>query len=218
MLPLPGTRREKRHVIPICLWSRSHHRSRHAQDIYRSQRRKGPLFLARHFLVLIATGSLVVLAMGTWWLLPAMILHGFVMAFLFGPVHECSHVTPFRTRWLNSAVYWLLTLIYIVPPSMFPLLRSGQHRYTQIRGSDPDMVLPRNSTVWHYNYYVSALPFWMRGARWMFTLPFGLIGDKERHFIPDTAVPGLKSEGRIILRASTAPLPSSASPSSLGGP
>ena len=76
---------------------------------------QGLFFLARHFLVLFATGALVVLAIGSWWVLPAMILHGAVMALLFAPAHECSHATPFRSRWLNESVYWLVCLIYILP-------------------------------------------------------------------------------------------------------
>lgn len=160
---------------------------------------QGLLFLARHFLVLIGTGALVVLAIGTWWLLPAVILHGFVMAFLFAPMHECSHATPFRTRWLNESVYFAVCLIYIVPPNMFRHSHLAHHRYTQIRGSDPDMVLPRNSTMWDYAYYVSGIPFWMRGVRWLFTLPLGRIGQKERLFIPDSAVPRIKREGRAFL-------------------
>ena len=159
---------------------------------------KGLFFLARHFLVLFATGALVVLGIGTWWMLPAMILHGIVMALLFAPVHECSHATPFRARRLNEGVYWLVCLIYNVPPHMFRHSHLAHHRYTQIRGSDPDMVLPRNSTVWDYLYYVSAIPFWIRGVQWFFTLPFGKIAEQHRHFIPESAIPKIKREGWII--------------------
>ena len=160
---------------------------------------QGLFFLVRHFLVLFATGALVVLAIGSWWVLPAMILHGAVMALLFAPVHECSHATPFRSRWLNESVYWLVCLIYVVPPSMFRHSHLAHHRYTQIRGSDPDMVLPRNSTVLDYANYVAAIPFWKRGIHWLFTLPLGKIAEKHRHFIPDSVVPKIKREGQTIL-------------------
>lgn len=158
----------------------------------------GLFFLARHFLVLFATGALVVLSIGTWWILPAMVLHGIVMAFLFAPVHECSHATAFRTRWLNEGVYWLLCLIYLVPPRMFRLLHLGHHRYTQIRGSDPEMVLPRNSTVRDYLHYVSAIPFWIRGAQWFLAVPFGKVSDKHRRFVPESAIPKVEREGWIV--------------------
>ena len=160
---------------------------------------QGLISLARHFLVLFATGAIVVLTVGTWWVLPATILHGAVMALLFAPVHECSHATPFRSRWLNEGVYWLVCLIYMVPPNMFRHSHLAHHRYTQIRGSDPDMVLPRNSTVWDYAYYISAIPFWKRGFHWMFTLPLGNIAEQHSHFIPDSVIPKIKREGQIIL-------------------
>jgi fatty acid desaturase len=159
----------------------------------------GLLFLARHLAALVVTGSFVVLTFGTWWILPAIILHGMVMALLFAPVHECSHATPFRTRWLNEGAFWLVCLIYMVPPNMFRHSHLAHHRYTQIRGSDPDMVLPRNSTVWDYLYYVSAIPFWIRGFDWMISLPFGKISEKQRLFIPDGTINKTKREGRIIL-------------------
>ena len=128
-----------------------------------------------------------------------MFLHGAVMALLFAPVHECSHATPFRTRWLNEGVYWLLCLIYVVPPNMFRHSHLAHHRYTQIRGSDPDMVLPRHSTIWDYFYYVSAVPFWIRGFQWLFMLPFGKTSQRRNHFIPASALSKMKREGRIIL-------------------
>ena len=160
---------------------------------------RGLLFIIRHFLVLFITGYLVFISLGTWWIIPSMILHGFVMALLFAPVHECSHATPFRTRWLNEGAFWLVCLVYIVPPNMFRHSHLAHHRYTQIRGSDPDMVLPRNSTIWDYLYYVSGIPFWIRGFNWMISLPFGKISEKQRLFIPESTIEKTKHEGRIIL-------------------
>ena len=36
-------------------------------------------------------------------LIPAMFALGIVLACLFAPMHECSHGTAFRTRWMNEA-------------------------------------------------------------------------------------------------------------------
>ena len=40
-----------------------------------------------------ATGWLVHQALGTWWIVPAVFLHGAILATLFAPLHETSHGT-----------------------------------------------------------------------------------------------------------------------------
>src|SRR3954454_22198084 len=64
--------------------------------------------VAGHFAVLVATGALIFAASGLLWLqIPAMVLHGIVLVFLFAPMHECTHGTAFRRRRLNSVVGYL---------------------------------------------------------------------------------------------------------------
>src|SRR3546814_6010240 len=73
----------------------------------------GLIRLATHLAVMAATGALVWLALGTWWLLlPAMLLHGIVLVACFAPFHEGSHYTAFRSRWLNDAVGWLAGAVF----------------------------------------------------------------------------------------------------------
>jgi fatty acid desaturase len=68
---------------------------------------KGLVQLACHLCALLATGALVWSARSTPWLLPALLLHGVVLVFLFAPLHEGVHWTAFRSRRLNDAVAWL---------------------------------------------------------------------------------------------------------------
>ena len=91
----------------------------------------GLTWLACHASLLALTGALVYASSGSWWMVPAIMLHGGIMAFLFAPVHECSHRTPFRSLRLNETVYWALCFIYIVPPTFFRY--SPVHLPTQCR-------------------------------------------------------------------------------------
>lgn len=150
-----------------------------------------------HMGLLAVTGYLVFLSLESWWVVPAMLAHGAVMAFLFAPAHECSHGTAFRTRWLNEAAYWTVCLIYLVPPTFFRYAHATHHTYTQIRGSDPDMM-PQRMTVWGYIYYVSAIPFWIRGLRWFVLLPLGRVEPDQRYYLPESEIPRVVREGRII--------------------
>ena len=63
---------------------------------------QGLLYLAVHFAGVAMTGWLLYLATPGWWALPALLLHGIVISYLFSPVHECSHYSAFRTLWLNE--------------------------------------------------------------------------------------------------------------------
>lgn len=151
-----------------------------------------------HMAVMIFTGALVYMTLGTWWVIPTMAMHAAVLAFLFAPCHECSHGTPFKTRWLNEAVYWVVCLIYMVPPTFFRYYHATHHTYTQIRGSDPDM-LPERMTVLDYVIYVTGYAFWKRGLTWIIKHPFGKIAESQKYFIPESEIPRATREAQIIL-------------------
>src|SRR5690348_15152454 len=72
----------------------------------------GLTYLLGHFSAIGCTGFVVYLTSGTILMLPAMMVHGVVLACLFAPMHECSHGTAFRTRRLNEAAYYLVSLVY----------------------------------------------------------------------------------------------------------
>jgi fatty acid desaturase len=60
--------------------------------------RQGVLQLAGHLAALLASGTAVLAARGSPWLLPALLLHGVLLVFLFAPLHESVHRTAFRSR------------------------------------------------------------------------------------------------------------------------
>ncbi len=158
----------------------------------------GLLNFSVHMALLAAAGALTAISWGTLWVVPAMLAYALIMAFLFNPVHECSHGTAFRNRRLNEAVYWIVCLIYMVPPTMFRYEHATHHTYTQIRGRDPDMM-PKNMTVGFYLWFAAGGLFWLRGVKWFFLQPFGIIEPAQRYFLPDSEIPRVVREARIIM-------------------
>ncbi len=71
----------------------------------------GLVYLSGHFSMICGTGYLVYLSTNTGWIIPTIILHGFILSTLFHPLHECIHGTAFRTRWLNETVMQVLGFI-----------------------------------------------------------------------------------------------------------
>ena len=160
--------------------------------------RHGVVVFAVHTALLVFFGWLLSHTWGTWWAVPAMVPYALLMAFLFNPVHECSHGTAFRSRALNETVYWIVCLVYMVPPTFFRYSHATHHTYTQIRDLDPDM-LPERMTVARFVRFVAGETFWKRNLRWFLTHPFGRIAPAERYFLPDGEEARVVREARIIM-------------------
>ena len=121
---------------------------------------KGLVHLAGHLALLVATGALVALTRGSLLILPALILHGIVLAFLFAPLHESLHRTAFRSRWLNDGVAWFAGLALLLPPGWFRAFHFAHHRHTQIEGADPELEAKRVETWPDYLVHLSGWRYW----------------------------------------------------------
>ena len=122
--------------------------------------RKGLVQLACHLGALLATGALVWSARSSSWLLPAMLLHGVILVFLFASLHESIHCTAFRSRRLNDAVAWACGALLLLPPGYFRAFHFTHHRHTQDPAQDPELASPKPRTLRGYLWHVSGLPYW----------------------------------------------------------
>ena len=145
------------------------------------------------------SGILVYLALGSGWLLwPAMFLHGIMLSHLFAPLHETSHGTAFRTRWINESVLWFCGIVTIWPPIYFRYDHAGHHTYAQVPGKDPELVLPAPRSLIEYIYYVSAVHLWIKNFGWLFRHAFGYMHPFNRQFVPDEELPRIYFEARLM--------------------
>ncbi len=142
---------------------------------------KGLLRFSGHLAALAATGALIALGRGTPWLVPALVLHGVVLVFLFAPLHETIHYTAFRNRRLNQAVAWLCGAAVILPPDYFRAFHFGHHRDTQDPARDPELAQPKPRSLWDYLRLLSGLPYWRE--RVVTTLRHAL-GRVDEPFVP----------------------------------
>ena len=101
----------------------------------------GLVFLAKWAVFLAITGTLVLLSLGTWWLMvPALVLHGVVLTVpAYSASHETAHGTAFRTRRLNEAVFWFSSLIYLEEPLHRRYTHTNHHTHTWHVGKDSQM-------------------------------------------------------------------------------
>ncbi|HEY8428054.1 MAG TPA: fatty acid desaturase [Sandaracinaceae bacterium] len=113
------------------------------------------LHLAGHLSLAGVTGLLIYVSLGTWWLMiPAMFAHGIVLVMLFACMHECTHGTAFRRRWLNNVVGFFCGFVLWRSSLYFKYRHADHHTYTQDPERDPDLVpMPSN-----FRLYFAEIP------------------------------------------------------------
>jgi fatty acid desaturase len=159
---------------------------------------KGLRQLGGHLGLLTATGWLAWSATGSLWLVPALLVHGIVLVFLFAPLHEAAHRTAFRSRWLNDAVAWLCGAVLILPPSYFRAFHFTHHRFTQDPARDPELASPKPATLRAYLWHLTGLPYWRERVA---TTVRHARGRVEEPFIVATLRPRMVREARVLLAA-----------------
>jgi fatty acid desaturase len=153
--------------------------------------------LAGHLIVLAATGAAIAGAGTTWWLAPALVVHGVVLIFLFSPLHECVHRTAFASRALNDAVAWLCGAVMLLPPAYFRAFHFAHHRHTQDPARDPELALLQPDDLGRYLLRVSGLPYWRERITTL--LRHALTGHVAQPFIAPRLVPAVVREARVLL-------------------
>ena len=154
--------------------------------------------LALWLCVLAVTSVLVWLALGTWWMLPAMFVHGVVLVHFFSLQHECVHYTVFRTRKFNDYAGVVCGWVIGLPHQFFRYEHCDHHTHTQITGEDPEQV-PLPATIWGYLWYLSAIPYWRTKLGEISRHALGRLTDAERHFVPKVAEATLIREARVMV-------------------
>ena len=106
----------------------------------------GLLFIAAHIALILSTGYLLFLSLGTWWCVPASFIHGIGIVHLFAPFHECMHRTAFRSQWLTRTVAFSIGLVLTLLPRSFRYEHADHHTHTQMDGLDPQAI-PMGETL-----------------------------------------------------------------------
>lgn len=118
---------------------------------------------------------------------------GIALAFLFTLQHECTHATPFRTGWINTATGLVTGTILVQPFYWFRVFHLAHHRHTNDPDRDPELqgdAKPENwgAMLWH----LSTLGYWCGKLAVLTRLA---LGHADAVFIPPNA------RGRIIREA-----------------
>ncbi len=95
------------------------------------------------FLLLAISAPLAWIAWGTWWAIPAFLLYGTIYSSSDARWHECGHGTPFRTRWLNEAMYHISSFMTLREGYLWRWSHARHHTSTIMVGLDPEIQVQR---------------------------------------------------------------------------
>ena len=100
------------------------------------------------FMVLVlGSGYVAFISIGTPWAIPAFLLYGTIFAFAEAGAHELGHGTPFRSRRLNEAVHWLVCFMTWREQVFSRYRHARHHTYTMLIGRDTEIQLPRPTNL-----------------------------------------------------------------------
>ena len=136
---------------------------------------KGLIRLAQHWGVIALLAYLIIIKVPAWPLL--MLPLGVMLVFQFTLLHETIHFTPFRTRWINTAVAQVCGYILLLPPTWFRYFHLEHHRQTHVPGKDPELASPKPQTRREYWHYVSGLPLWRSSIKTLWINASGQCAD-----------------------------------------
>jgi fatty acid desaturase len=156
--------------------------------LMRRTNRQGLLRLGIWLLLCIATGYIVALARHTFWVWPAMLLYGGVLCFAYAASHECAHGTAFKTRWLNEAVFWFTSLVFIEEPLYRRYSHAGHHTHTWFNELDPQKPYGNPMTFSSYFSGTFGLTFYFDAVRQLIRHSRGRFTPQELEFLPPSEI------------------------------
>lgn len=159
----------------------------------------GLLRLAAHLGILAITVAVTARAPGLWYW-PAAFVQGVVMVFLFCPLHETTHRTCFRSRWVNHVVGEVTGFIMLLPYRWYGAFHMAHHRFTQDPERDPELAVGKPTTWTQYAVLLSGAIYWRFALMGLLNRALGRKVDKvSAPYLDDRTRPLVVREARIHL-------------------
>lgn len=152
--------------------------------------------LAGHAGLLFATGTLILTQHSPWLLVPALLVHGIALVFLFTLEHECIHGTAFRSEWLNLSLAEAAGLLLLVPARWFRYFHLAHHRHTQDPDNDPELAGSPVKTWRAYLWRLTGLPLWWAQLK---AIVLSAAGRCDMSYVPEKGRPKVIDEARRAL-------------------
>ena len=136
--------------------------------------------------LLIGSGAGAVLTWGTWWCVPFFAVYGVMYSMSDHHAHELSHGTPFKTRWINEALYHLNAFMTLHESFYWRWSHTRHHTDTLLVGRDPEIAVMAPPDIWKVILDFFDLKAGLIMLRSIVMAAFGRIDDNGEHFVPES--------------------------------
>lgn len=153
---------------------------------------RGYLAVATRFGALGLSGWWLLLSSGTLWMIPAFMVHGVLINFLYAGQHELSHWTVFKTKGPNEFFGRLFGFLLIYPRDFDQVQHFAHHRFTQDWARDGELSRPPY-TFASYVIWMSGVSYWYTRMRRVLRFSFGRVTEP---YLPAARHAGLVREAR----------------------
>ena len=150
-----------------------------------------------HLGAIVVSGTVLWILRGTAWAIPAMLVHAYLVAFLFTIVHETAHQTAFRTRACNTGLGHVAGLAIVLPYAYYRVFHWDHHRYTQDPRRDPELARPLPTTRLDIAWLLTGIPGLY--ARTRLLVVHAVTGRARKRWIPVDQRPRIVREARAYL-------------------
>lgn len=131
------------------------------------------------------SGYVAFLSWGTWWAVPAFLVYGTLYSSSDARWHDCSHGTPFRTRWINEMFYHICSFMTLREAHLWRWSHSRHHTHTIIIGRDPEagtrppplLAMASNLLYLHAGFFE---------LKKIFLHACGILSDETKDFVPQS--------------------------------
>ena len=89
------------------------------------------------------------------------LFQGLLLVSLFAPLHECSHSTAFKSKFLNQAVMFFCGMVHLMPSIWFKEFHMEHHRHTQNPTMDPELWNESPRSIGSYLFLISGIRIWI---------------------------------------------------------
>jgi fatty acid desaturase len=120
---------------------------------------QGTLRVCSHLGALALSTAALMLTWATFWAIPAFMIQGVLINFLYAGQHELSHWTVFRTKWPNELFGRVIGFILLFPRDFDLVQHYAHHRFTSNWQRDGELARPRY-TLSRYLLWMSGISYW----------------------------------------------------------
>ncbi|MCS7061049.1 MAG: fatty acid desaturase [Anaerolineae bacterium] len=148
------------------------------------------------FALLFGSGAAGVALWGTPWAIIPFAIYGVIYASSSDSRwHESSHGTPFKTDWMNNALYEIASFMVLRESVVWRWSHARHHSDTIIVGRDAEIVRQRPLSLVGLALKFFNIPTFFKYFESIIRHAFGRVTAEERTFIPESEF------GKLFLRA-----------------